>query len=63
MTTTELLDGNEAAEFLHVSIHTIRSWSWKRKLPAVRLGRKLLFRREDLENFIKRNVIEAKAEE
>ena len=62
MMTTELLDGNEAAKFLHVSIHTIRSWSWHRKLSAVRLGRKLLFRREDLENFIKRNVIEAKAE-
>jgi excisionase family DNA binding protein len=62
MMTTELFDGKEAANFLHVSIHTIRAWSWQRKLPAVRLGRKLLFRREDLENFIKRNVVEAKAE-
>jgi excisionase family DNA binding protein len=62
MMTAELLDVNETANFLHCSIHTVRAWSWKRKLPAVRLGRKLLFRREDLENFIKKNVVEAKAE-
>jgi excisionase family DNA binding protein len=59
---TELLSPVEAAEALHCSIFTIRAWTWQRKLPSVRLGRKLLFRREDIENFINRNVVESKKE-
>ena len=57
---TELLDPKEAAKAMRCSIHTIRAWTYQRKLPAVRLGRKVLFRREDIENFIKKNIIESK---
>jgi len=57
---TELLDPKEAAKAMKCSIHTIRAWTYQRKLPVVRLGRKVLFRKEDIENFISKNVIEAK---
>jgi len=63
MTMTELLDVHEAAEALHCSVFTIRAWAWQRKLKTVRLGRKVLFRREDIENFINKGIIEAKTGE
>jgi excisionase family DNA binding protein len=59
---TELLNPKEAAVAMKCSIHTVRAWTFQRKLPVVRLGRKVLFRREDIEAFINKNVIEAKAE-
>ncbi|MGA2466328.1 MAG: helix-turn-helix domain-containing protein [Thermodesulfobacteriota bacterium] len=57
MQNTELLDPREAAAAMKCSIHTIRAWTYQRKLPVVRLGRKVLFRREDIENFINKNVV------
>lgn len=62
MMTTELLDCQEVAKALHCSIYTIRAWTWQRKLPSVRLGRKVLFRREDVEGFINRGLVESKKE-
>jgi excisionase family DNA binding protein len=52
----ELLNLQETAKTLRVSIHTIRSWTFQRKLPVVKLGRRCLYRRKDLENFIECNV-------
>lgn len=62
MVMTELLDPKEAAKAMRCSIHTVRAWTFQQKLPVVRLGRKVLFRREDIENFINRNIVEAKKE-
>jgi len=62
MMETELLDPREAAKAMRCSIHTVRAWTFQRKLPVVRLGRKVLFRREDIENFINKNVIGAKSD-
>ncbi|MGZ3604695.1 MAG: helix-turn-helix domain-containing protein [Thermodesulfobacteriota bacterium] len=44
-----------------MSIYTLRSWIYQKPLPCVRLGRRVLLRREDLENLIKKNLIEAKS--
>jgi excisionase family DNA binding protein len=55
-----LLTMRQAAEELQLSIHTLRAWCSQRKLPFVKLGRRVLLRREDLESFVKRNVVEAK---
>jgi excisionase family DNA binding protein len=57
-----LLNVRECARELNVSPHTIRAWAYQRRLPVVRLGRKVLFRKEDIEAFIKRNVVGAKNE-
>jgi excisionase family DNA binding protein len=57
---TELLNPKEAAKTMKCSIHTIRAWTYQRRLPVVRLGRKVLFRKEDIEAFINKNLVEAK---
>ena len=56
----ELLDLREGAKELKLSIHTLRAWIFQKKIPCVRLGRRVLLRREDLEDLVKRNLIEAK---
>lgn len=57
---TELLNLREGAKELKLSIHTLRAWAYQKRIPIVRLGRRVLLRREDLEAFIKKNLIEAK---
>jgi excisionase family DNA binding protein len=56
----ELLDLKEGAKELRLSIHTLRAWVYQRRIPFVRLGRRVLLRRSDLENLINENVVEAK---
>jgi excisionase family DNA binding protein len=56
----KLLSVKEAAERLGISPHTIRSWQFQRKLDFVQLGRRIGFRPEDLDSFIKRNLVQAK---
>jgi excisionase family DNA binding protein len=56
----ELMDLKEGSEFLRLSIYTLRSWIYANRIPYVRLGRRVLLRREDLEAFVKRNMVEAK---
>lgn len=60
---SELLNLKEGAKELKLSIHTLRAWTYQKRIPFVRLGRGVLLRREDLEELIKKNVIEAKAGE
>jgi excisionase family DNA binding protein len=57
---SELVNTTEAAGFLRVSIHTVRAWTYQRRLPVVRLGRRVLFRKEDLEAMVEKNTKEAK---
>lgn len=60
---TKLLTPNEAAQFLRVSIHTIRAWTFRREIPAVRIGRKVLFRLSDLEELINQGLQKVHDEE
>jgi excisionase family DNA binding protein len=54
---TELLNFREGARELKVSIHTLRAWAYQKRIPFVRLGRRVLLRREDLESLVSRNLI------
>ena len=56
----ELLNLKEGAKELKLSIHTLRAWIYQKRIPCVRLGRRVLLRREDLEELVNRNVVEAK---
>ncbi len=58
----ELRNPREAARELKVSLHTLRSWQYQKKLPYVKLGRKILFRQEDLEAFVNRSMVKAKGD-
>jgi len=42
----------EAADYLALSIWTVRELVWKGRLPAVRLTRRLHFDRRDLDRLI-----------
>ncbi len=55
----ELLNVQQSARELNVSVHTLRAWISQRRIPIVRLGRKVLLRREDLEDLVSRNVVES----
>lgn len=55
----DLLNVHEASKELRLSIHTIRAWVYQGRIPFVRLGRRVLLRRADLEAFVNKNVVEA----
>lgn len=57
---SELLDVKEAAAMLRLKVSTVRAWILARKLPYVKLGGRVLFRREDLEAFIAASLVPAK---
>ncbi len=46
------LNAEEAAEFLHLNVKRVQSMAREGKLPAARVGRKWLFRREELERLL-----------
>jgi len=50
-----------ASQRLGVSPHTLRAWAvYQRRLPFLRLGRRLLFAPRDLEDFEARCRVEAR---
>ena len=49
----QLLDTNEAAEYLGISKNTLYEWIIQRKVPYVKVGRLVKFREEDLEAWLK----------
>jgi excisionase family DNA binding protein len=54
-----LLDKAAAAAYLCTNVrHLERLWA-KRKIAAVKVGRKVHFKRSDLDAFIERNRVEA----
>jgi excisionase family DNA binding protein len=59
---SNLVNVAEAAEMLRLKPSTIRQWVLRRRIPFVRLGRRVLFRRTDLEALITGSVVPARAE-
>jgi excisionase family DNA binding protein len=59
--TSDLLDVEEAAAFLHVKVATVRSWVLKEKISYVKLGRRVFLRKPDLEKLIADSVVLPKA--
>lgn len=53
----------EAAPLLGVSPHTLRSWIRERRIAFHRLGRRIVFARDDLERFLENNRVPARDEE
>ncbi len=60
MVSLDLLSLDEVAKALRVSIHTVRARSYQKRFPIVKLGRRVLIRREDMERFVQRSLLEAK---
>jgi excisionase family DNA binding protein len=47
-----LLSVEEAAHALSISIHTLRAWVSQKRIPYVKLGRRVLFQSEHLQAYI-----------
>jgi excisionase family DNA binding protein len=60
MESSRLLDVEESATFCHVKQTTIRAWILKRRVPHVKLGRRVFLRRTDLEALIERSLVPAR---
>jgi excisionase family DNA binding protein len=57
-----LLKITEVAALCRVSVSCVRAWRFARKLPFVQLnGKNLLFKRADVDAFIERSIVPAKA--
>lgn len=48
----QLLDVQQASSYLSVSVSTIRSWVSQRKIPFIKLHRRVLFDPADLAKFL-----------
>lgn len=48
----QYLNVSLVSEMLNYSEQTIRRWVKEKKIPCTRTGRKILFRTEDLENWL-----------
>jgi excisionase family DNA binding protein len=51
-TRMDLLNVDEAASYLRLSTNCIRSWVHKGRVPFIKLGRRVVFRRSDLDNLV-----------
>ncbi len=54
----KVLDVKESAEFIRVRESTVRDPKWRQRvrLPAVRIGRRMLFREQDLLALVERGL-------
>jgi excisionase family DNA binding protein len=52
-----LLDVEEASELLHLRPATLREWVLKRRIPFVKLGRRVFFKRDQLLKLIESSVV------
>lgn len=48
----EVMNADQAAEFLHLAKQTLYSMTSRRKIPFYKNGKKILFRRGDLEEWL-----------
>jgi excisionase family DNA binding protein len=51
-----LMTVEETAAYLRLAPWTIRHWVCQKKIPYVRLGRSVRFRRKDMERFVAQNL-------
>lgn len=64
MTMLELLDEQEAAAKLRLSGGTLRQWRYKREGPPfVKLGRRIMYRPEDVARWLAGRVQQAPADD
>ena len=51
-TEAEFLMAEEVAKRYHVSLVTVRRWTAERRIPFYRVGRRILFKRGELEDWM-----------
>ena len=58
-----LLDGQDIMQLLHISPRTLQTLRSNGTIPHTRLGRKIYYRRQDIENILRDNYVMTKIEE
>jgi excisionase family DNA binding protein len=53
----ELYDVSEAGRAMHLEQSTIRAWISERRIPFVRMGRRVFFRKVDIDKYITDNIV------
>ena len=56
----ELLDGQDIMQLLHISPRTLQTLRSNGTIPHTRLGRKIYYRRQDIENILRVNYVMTK---
>jgi excisionase family DNA binding protein len=49
----------EAAEYLGCTTNTLKVWTSRRRVPFVRVGRLVRFRKKDLDEWLEKNLVQA----
>ncbi len=60
---SDLLTIPEAAAILRLKVSTLRAWRLQRRIPFVKLGRKIFVLSSDVDAFIKKSVVPARPSE
>lgn len=55
---SDLLTVKQLAQTLHVSVRTVRSWVYKRRIPFTRLERRVYFNAGVVEGLLKANAVD-----
>jgi excisionase family DNA binding protein len=58
----DFLNIDQAAHYLCISRFTVRAWVQQKKIPYYKVGRRVLFSKEDLNDFIARGRVEVQRE-
>ena len=59
----ELLDGQDIMQLMHISPRTLQTLRSNGTIPHTRLGRKIYYRRQDIENILRDKYVMTKIEE
>ena len=60
---TRFWDKRELAEYIGISIYTINAWVSQKRIPHIKLGRRILFDMKDIEKWINEQKVEPLSEE
>ena len=60
MTNQDLMSVEEGSKFTHLRESTLRAWILQRRIPFVKLGRRVFLRRSDLEKLIEQSIVPAR---
>ena len=52
-----LLNVQEAASYLHISISTLYRWVHQKKIKHAKIGSRVLFSTDDLKEFVNNNTV------
>lgn len=63
MDQSDLLTVVESALIMRLKPSTVRAWILQRRIPYLKLGGRVLLRRSDLEDFLRKSLVPAKQPE